>query len=333
MYEVNNIKNPVLRAIEKFKKHPSIKAIASTSKNDNLILEKVSYKEILHEIKQLNTRKAWQDTDVPSKIVKMKATFADFLHQNLNDAIATSVFPRNLKDTNITPVLKKGDRNSEINDSSVSIHPNLSKIYERCLYKQMSKCFDKILSKYQCGFRKDFNSQHWPATMLEKWQKTIDKDCFGALLTDLSKSFDCILHDLLTSKLHAYGVGMKSLWLLYSYLNGRKQSAKINDKYSSFEEILFRVPQASILGPSLFNIFISDLFLILIDIGIASYTDNTLIVLIDIEIVSYADNTPYCSYWHRNRELHWKHPLLFLQKNLIYDCMFRKDSGWSFYVV
>ena len=141
MYEANNIKDPVLRATEKFKKHPSIKAIASASKNDNLILEKVSYEEILHEIKQLNTRKAWQDTDVPSKIVKMKATFADFLHQNLNDAIATSVFPRNLKDTNITPVLKKGDRNSEINDSSVSIHPKLSKIV--CINKCQS-----VLIKY-----------------------------------------------------------------------------------------------------------------------------------------------------------------------------------------
>ena len=50
------------------------------------------------------------------------------------------------------------------------------------------------------------------------------------------------------------------------------------------------------LGAFTLYIFISDLFLILIDIGIASYTDNTLIVLIDIEIVSYADNTPYCSY-------------------------------------
>ena len=64
----------------------------------------------------------------------------------------------------------------------------------------------------------------------------------GALLTDLSKAFDCILHDLLIAKLHAYGVDMKSLRILYSCLNGRKQRVKINDKYSSFEEIFFGVP-------------------------------------------------------------------------------------------
>ena len=105
----------------------------------------------------------------------------------------------------------------------------------------MSKFFDKILSKYQCGFRKGFNAQHCLATMLEKWRETIDKgDCFGALLTTLSKAFECVLH-MLIAKSQSYGVDMKSLRFLYSYLNGRKQRVKINDKYSPFEEILFGV--------------------------------------------------------------------------------------------
>ena len=157
--------------------------------------------------------------------------FADFLHQNFKDATAASVFPQNLKNANITPVFKKGDRNSETNYRPVSILPNVSNIYEGCLYKKVSKFFDKILSKYQCGFRKGFNSQHCLATMLEKWRETLDKgDCFEALLTDLSKAFDCILHDLLIATLHAYDVDMKSLKFLYSYLNDRKQRVKVNDK-------------------------------------------------------------------------------------------------------
>ena len=72
--------------------------------------------------------------------------FADFLHQNFYNATAASVFPQNLKNANITPVFKKGDRNSETNY-------NVCKIYEICLYKQMSKFFDKILSKYQLPVR------------------------------------------------------------------------------------------------------------------------------------------------------------------------------------
>ena len=94
-------------------------------------------------------------------------------------------------------------------------------------------------------------------------RKYRQKRLFWGLLTDLSKAFDLVLHDLLIEKLHAYGVDMKSLRFLYSYLNDRKQRVKINDKYSSFDEILFGVPQGSILGLLFFNLFISNLFLIL----------------------------------------------------------------------
>ena len=88
-----------------------------------------------------------------------------------------------------------------------------------------------------------FNLQHCLATMLEKWRESIDKlVCFRALLTDLSKAFDCIFHDFLITIIHANGVDLKSLQFLYSYLNSRKQRIKINDNYSSFEEILFGVP-------------------------------------------------------------------------------------------
>ena len=118
-----------------------------------LILEKVSYEKILHEIKQLDTRKARQDTDVLSKIIKINLDiFVDFLYQNVSDAIATSVFPQNLKNTNITRVYRP-----------TSILPHISKIYERCLYKQKSKLFDKILSKYLCVFRKRFSFATLPS--------------------------------------------------------------------------------------------------------------------------------------------------------------------------
>ena len=92
--------------------------------------------------------------------------------------------------------------------------------------------------------------------MIEKWRETLDQGgAYGALLTDLSKAFDCLLYDLLIAKLHAYGLDTKSLKLMLSYLTNRKQRVKINDTYSSSSKILFGVPQGSILGPLLFNIF------------------------------------------------------------------------------
>ena len=146
------------------------------------------------------------------------------------------------------------------------------------MFIQMSELFESsFFYKYQCGFRKGFNSQHCLVSMLEKWRYATDNTkSFGVLLTDLSNVFDCFLHDLLIAKLNAYGFKMSALRFVHSYLKNRMQRTKINSQYSSWEEIMFRVPQGSILGPLSFNIFLCDLFLIMENIDIASYADDNI---------------------------------------------------------
>ena len=97
-------------------------------------------------------------------------------------------------------------------------------------------------------------------------------------MTDLSKAFDCISHKLTLAKLHTYGFSLRALRLIHSYLTNRKQRTRLNGSYSSWEEILLGVPQGSIHGPLLFNIFLRDLFSIMKETSLASYAD---------------DNTPY----------------------------------------
>ena len=95
---------------------------------------------------------------------------------------------------------------------------------------------------------------------MKNGKKVLTKKAFGALLTDLSKAFDCLSHRLLIAKLHAYGFDYFALKLVNEYLTNRKQRTKVNMSYGSWEEILFGVPQGSILGPLLFKNFLCDLF-------------------------------------------------------------------------
>ena len=225
-------------------------------------------KEILQEIVCLDASKVCQDTEVPTKIIKENANiFTDFIHPSINASINNGNFPSFLKLAKMIPIFKKDSKNSKDNYRPISILKNISKVYEIILFKQIGTYMDNFFSKFQCGFRKSYSTQQCLLALIEKWKSAIDKGkSFGALLTDLSKAFDCLPHELLIIKLHSYGFSLNALRLIHSYLSNRKQRTKINESYSSWEEILFGVPQGSILGPLLFNIVMCDLFFIVNEI-------------------------------------------------------------------
>ena len=133
-----------------------------------------------------------------TKVIKMKKDiFADFITDHFNYCIAYGEFPDELKHADVIPVHKKNETCDKTNYRPVSILTNISKIYEKLLYYQLSKYFDSLLATNQCGFRKGFCSQYCLLVMLD----IIDRrNQFGTLLTDLSKAFDCIAHKLLVAK-------------------------------------------------------------------------------------------------------------------------------------
>ena len=179
--------------------------------------------------------------------------------------MSSSEYSASLKYADITLIFKKDDKTDKTDYRPISILPDVSKIYERFMQNQMYPCV---------WFRKGCSAQHCLMAMTEKWRKFHDIGGHAdALLTDLSKAFDCIVHELLIAKLHT-----DALKFIYSYLKGRKQRTKINSSYRSFAEILFGVPQGSIYGPLFFNDYICDLFYDIDDLDFASFAD---------------DNTPY----------------------------------------
>ena len=183
-------------------------------------MKTVSNKDIEKEVLNLNVAKVSHDSDIPTKIIKKNSDiFSDILFKEFNKSLEICKFPSCLEIANVTPVYRKGNRSNKDNYRPVSILPNLSKTFERCLCKQISTFFEDILSKYQCGFRKEHSGQHCLLVLIEKYKQSVDHGkTFGALLTDLSKTFDCLPYSLFTVKLKVYEFGSNSLKLVNDYL-------------------------------------------------------------------------------------------------------------------
>ena len=100
----------------------------------------------------LDSSKTCQDFDIPIKVFKSNSDiFTDTLYSEFNRFLEASVFPPTMELANATPIHKKGNHSEKDNYQPVSISPNLSKVFERCIYNQIAHFFHKILSKHQCG--------------------------------------------------------------------------------------------------------------------------------------------------------------------------------------
>ena len=277
-YDVNPDLDKISNIIEKFKIHPSILKIKENVKVDvKFNFSDVNESVVKDKVTSLDKKKPTTFNNIPARIlVENSDIISPYITDMLNVSKSKADFPFSLKLAEITPAHKKNERTLKNNYRPVSILPSLSKIFERNMYDQISGYVDKYLSPFLCGFRKGFSTQQCLILMLERWKKAMDSGKLaGALLTDLSKAFDCINHELLIAKLEAYGFDINSLTYIYSYLSDRKQRTKVNNSFSTWSDIILGVPQGSILGPLLFNIYLNDIFYFVQKCDIANYADDT----------------------------------------------------------
>ena len=166
--------------------------------------------------------------EIPIKILKESEFCFPELTSCINESLTNNKFPDILKLSDITPVSTKLDPSDKANYRPVSILPLVSKVFEKIMYDQLYEYIENFLNRLLCGFRKAHSTQHAFFRLLQKWQKELDSEEFiGTILMDLSKAYDCLPHDLLISKLEAYGLNNDSLNLLLDYLSFRKQRTKV----------------------------------------------------------------------------------------------------------
>ena len=170
-------------------------------------------------------------------------------------------FRADFKEAEVHPLYENVARTGKSNYQSISILSNISKIYERCVCSQLYDYFDKnIFSQYQCSFRKVFSAQHAFLVLIEKMKNTvIKKKICVAILTDLSKAFDCICHNLFIPKLNSYGFDRNALNLIYDNLSVRSQKPKVGSFFTPYLDNIYVASKGSILGSLLFKIDLCDL--------------------------------------------------------------------------
>ena len=278
----NNSERSVLEIIQDYESHPSIKRIkAHFHVKEIFTFRKISTEDLKTKLANINTKKASVPNGIPPKVlVSSNEIVSEYLAEIYNNSENKCIFPQTLKLANIIPVHKKGAVTSMKNYRPISLLPIISKIFEKHMYSQILIYIEKFLSPSLFGFRKGHSTEHCLLRMLELWKKALDKKkVAGAILTDLSKAFDCLNHELLIAKLSAYGFDDDSLKFIYSYLKGRKQRTKVGSSLSSWMVVKRGVPHRSILGPLLFNIVLDDIFLFNYKVNKANYADDNTPIL------------------------------------------------------
>lgn len=238
--------------------------------------------EILKLISSLKTDGAPGTDLITAKIIKnSKEYLAKPISFIINQSISSGTVPNVFKHALVYPLFKSGDPKDISNYRPISLLSVVGKLLEKVVnYRFLSYLENKnLLSENQFGFRAGRSTEDAINLLGNYISEALDqkKKSIGVFL-DLKKAFDTVSTPILIKKLETLGIRGTPLSWFRDYLSNRTQAVKVGEVLSDHENCYFGIPQGSVLGPSLFLVYINDLCQIKTSAKILTFADDTVLL-------------------------------------------------------
>ena len=239
--------------------------VGPVSRDGFFNFQPVTVNDVYDLLKNLKSGKSpGPDQMCPSELKMVAKTIAGTVSCLFNESLATGELPQEFKMGNVVPLLKPGKTDTSLptNYRGITLTCILSKMLERIVGNQITAYLQQrnSLAESQYGFRKGHNCADLLTVAVDDWLLARDKKLHTAVVfIDLKKAFDNVQHQLLLLKLQQHGIGGTVLAWFWNYLSQRTQNVVLNGSSSNYFCSFKGVPQGSVLGPLLFNLYVADL--------------------------------------------------------------------------